>query len=133
MTPSLSSTTTPSQTPAPSVDILGITKAAAEAESKKTGAIAGGAVGGLAFAGILGFIAYKVYERKQQRERRLRKHRASLRTAQNRDVYGLNEHKDEAEQPTVVMYQVQGLPQQQRQNSRRSQLAGYQSRSNRNL
>ena len=134
-TPSLSSTTTPSQTPAPSVDILAITKAAAQAESNRTAAIAGGVVGGLAFAAILGFTAYKVYERKQLRERRLRKHRASLRTAQNRDVYGLNEHKDEAEQqPTVVMYQIQGLPQQQqRQNSRRSQLAGYQSRSNRNL
>ena len=132
-TPSLSPSATPSQTPAPSVDIIGAARAAAEEANNKNAAIGGGAAGGLCAAALVGFIAYKVYERKMLRERRLRKHRASLRTAQNRDVYGLNEHKDDEEQkPTVVMYQVQGL-QQQRQSSRRSQLAGYQSRSNRNL
>jgi hypothetical protein len=42
----------------------------------------------------------------------------------------MNESKEDEEKPTVVMYQVQGLPQQQRQNSRRNNLGGYQSRRN---
>uniref|UniRef100_A0A6C0KYW7 Uncharacterized protein n=1 Tax=viral metagenome TaxID=1070528 RepID=A0A6C0KYW7_9ZZZZ len=120
--PSLSSTTTPNQTPAPSVDILAITRAAAEAESKKIGAIAGGAVGGLVFIGLFGFMAYKAYERKQQRERRLRKHRATIQANERAGVYGV--HDPERREPQTVVYQVQHMP---RQNNRQ-QLAGYQSR-----
>jgi hypothetical protein len=129
-TPSLSPSSTPSQTPAPSVDIIGAARAAAEEANNKNAAIAGSAVGGLCAAALVGLIAYKVYERKMLRERRLRKHRASLRTAHNRElVYGVSEEKV-AEQPTVVMYQIQGL-QQQRNSAHRNQLATYQSRNNR--
>ena len=130
ITPSLSASPTPSQTPAPSIDILGAARAAAEEANNKNAAIGGAAAGGLFVTGILGFIAYKAYERKQLRERRLRKQRASHRNALNRDVYGISEEKEDVEKPTVVMYQVQGLPQQQRQNSRRNNLGGYQSRRN---
>jgi len=129
-TPSLSASPTPSQTPAPSVDILGAARAAAEEANNKNAAIGGGVAGGLFVAGILGFIAYKAYERKQLRERRLRKQRASHRNALNRDVYGISEEKEHAEKPTVVMYQIQGLP---RNSARHNQLAGYQSRNTRNL
>jgi hypothetical protein len=128
--PTLSPTPTPSQTPAPSIDILGAARAAAEETNNRNAAIGGGAAGGLFVAGLLGFIAYKAYERKQLRERRLRKQRSSHRNAMNREVYGISEEKDHAEKPTVVMYQIQGLP---RNSARNNQLAGYQSRNTRNL
>ena len=120
--PSLSSSTTPSQTPAPSINILAITRAAAQEESNKNATIAGAAVGGLVFVALLMFTAYKAYERKQLRERRLRKHRASIQANERAGLYGV--HDPERREPQTVVYQVQNMP---RQNNRQ-QLAGYQSR-----
>jgi hypothetical protein len=121
---SVSFSVTPSQTPSPSIDIFG---AATEETNNRNAAIGGGIAGGLFVVSILGFIAYKAYERKQLRERRLRNQKSSHRNAMNREVYGI---KDEVVQPKVVIYKNQGLS---RNSAHHNQLAGYQSRNIRNL
>jgi hypothetical protein len=57
-TPTSSYTPSQTQTPAPSVDYVGMAKAAAAESEAKTGAIVGGAIGGLVALVALGFVAY---------------------------------------------------------------------------
>jgi hypothetical protein len=90
-------TGTPSPTKSP-VDLLTAIlkeqaekqKADAEAAKAATSGIVGGVVGGVIFAALLGFVIFKVIQRRQSAERRQRKLAASRRATQDREsVYGV--------------------------------------------
>jgi len=130
-TPTSSITPSQTQTPAPSVDYVGIAKAAAAESDAKTGAIVGGAIGGLVALVVLGFVAFKVNQRYEAHLRRSRRLKAPARNYEEeaRNLYGV--------QPTLdaggtVMYQV-NMPQQQPQQGRHSLGRGYQSNNSRRM
>jgi hypothetical protein len=111
------------------VDYVGMAKAAAAQSDSKTGAIVGGAIGGLVALMALAFIAFKVNQRYEAHLRRSRRLRAPARNYEEeaRNIYGV--------QPTVdaggtVMYQVT-MPQQQPQPPGPGR--GYQSSSSRRM
>jgi hypothetical protein len=127
VTPSSSSTASVTQTPAPSVDYVGMAKAAAAESEAKTGAIVGGAIGGLIALIALGFVAFKVNQRYEAHLKRARRLRAPARNYEedSRSLYGV-------QQPTIgeggtVMYQVT-MPQPIQSPGR-----GYQSSSSRRM
>lgn len=82
LTPSLTSTTsltssptptgTPSQTAAASVDYVGIAAAQAAATAAQTNALVAGLIGGIFGFLVIGLGSYKLYQRYQYRQRRLR-------------------------------------------------------------
>lgn len=105
VTPTSSTTVSVTQTPAPSVDYVGMAKAAAAESEAKTGAIVGGAIGGLVALMALGFVAFKVNQRYEAHLKRARRLKAPGRNYEEeaRNIYGV--------QPTLdaggtVMYQV---------------------------
>ena len=131
VTPTSSSTASVTQTPAPSVDYVGMAKAAAAESEAKTGAIVGGAIGGLIALVALVFVAFKVNQRYEAHLKRARRLRAPARNYEEeaRNLYGV--------QPTIdaggtVMYQVT-MPQPQQQQQRPSPGRGYQSSSSRRM
>ena len=126
VTPTSSSTGSVTQTPAPSVDYVGMAKAAAAESEAKTGAIVGGAIGGLVALIVLGFVAFKVNQRYEAHLKRARRLRAPARNYEEdaRNIYGV--------QPTIgdgttVMYQVT-MPQPIQSPGR-----GYQSSNSRRM
>jgi hypothetical protein len=130
-TPTSSITPSQTQTPAPSVDYVGIAKAAAAESDAKTGAIVGGAIGGLVALLLLGFVGYKIKQRHEAHLRRSRRLKTPARNyeAEARNLYGA--------QPTIdaggtVMYQV-NMPQPQPQQERHSPGRGYQSNNSRRM
>jgi hypothetical protein len=105
-TPTSSITPSQTQTPAPSVDYVGIAKAAAAESDAKTGGIVGGLVALL----LLGIVAYKIKQRHEAHLKRSRRLKTPARNYEEeaRSLYGV--------QPTLdaggtVMYQV-NMPQQ---------------------
>ena len=129
-TATVSTTASVTQTPAPSVDYVGIAKAAAAESDAKTGGIVGGAIGGLVGLVALVFVAYKIKQRHEAHLRRSRRLKAPARNYEEeaRNIYGV--------QPTIdaggtVMYQVT-MPQQQQQQ-RAGPGRGYQSNSSRRI
>ena len=129
-TPTVSTTASVTQTPAPSVDYIGMAKAAAAQNESQTGAIVGGAIGGLVALVVLAFVAFKLNQRYEAHLRRARRLRAPARNYEEeaRSLYGV--------QPTIdaggtVMYQVT-TPQPQQQQ-RPSPGRGYQSSSSRRM
>ena len=119
MTPT--STITPSATPsaAPSLDLAAIARAAAENVDTQTPAIAG-ALGGI--GGVLLLIgAGKWYQNKVMTERRKKKLAMTSRFVKDAEsIYGIAPSAgatvhDEGypQQPSIVMYSVQGLPSKQ--------------------
>lgn len=121
-TATVSTTASVTQTPAPSVDYVGIAKAAAAESDAKTGGI----VGGLIALVVLGLVAYKIKQRYEAHLKRSRRLKAPARNyeAEARNLYGV--------QPTIdaggtVMYQVT-MPQPQQSPGR-----GYQSSSSRRM
>lgn len=121
-TATVSTTASVTQTPAPSVDYVGIAKAAAAESDAKTGGI----VGGLIALVVLGLVAYKIKQRYEAHLKRSRRLKAPARNyeAEARNLYGV--------QPTIdaggtVMYQV-NMPQPQQSPGR-----GYQSSSSRRM
>jgi hypothetical protein len=100
-TSSSTGTPTPTSTPSPTkspIDLLTILlkeqaekqKAEAEATKAATSGIVGGVVGGVIFVALLGFVIFKVIQRRQSAERRQRKLAASRRATQDREsVYGV--------------------------------------------
>ena len=130
ITPTTSSTASITQTPAPSVDYVGIAKAAAAESDAKTGAIVGGAIGGLIGLVALSFVAFKINQRYEAHLRRSRRLRTPGRNYEQeaRNLYG--------QQPTIgegttVMYQVTMPQPQQQQQQRLSNSRGYQSNNRR--
>ena len=130
ITPTASSTASITQTPAPTVDYVGIAKAAAAESDAKTGAIVGGAIGGLIGLVVLSFIAFKINQRYEAHLRRSRRLRTPGRNYEQeaRNLYG--------QQPTIgegttVMYQVTMPQPQQQQQQRLSNSRGYQSNNRR--
>lgn len=112
-TQTVSPTPTTTETARPSIDYLAIGRAAADQVDTTTPAIAGalGGIGGVLI--LLG--AGKWYHTKVLTERRKRKQQMTSRFVQEMHrVYGItdSEAKDPISQPGVVMYTVQGLPQQ---------------------
>ena len=129
-TPTVSTTASVTQTPVPSVDYIGMAKAAAAQNESQTGAIVGGAIGGLVALVVLAFVAFKLNQRYEAHLRRARRLRAPARNYEEeaRSLYGV--------QPTIdaggtVMYQVT-MPQPQQQQ-RPSPGRGYQSSSSRRM
>lgn len=107
-------------------------KAAAAESEAKTGAIVGGAIGGLIALVALVFVAFKVNQRYEAHLKRARRLRAPARNYEEdaRNIYGV-------QQPTIgeggtVMYQVT-MPQPQQQQQRPSPGRGYQSSSSRRM
>jgi uncharacterized protein involved in propanediol utilization len=101
-------------------------KAAAAESEAKTGAIVGGAIGGLVALVALGFVAFKVNQRYEAHLKRSRRLKTPARNYEEeaRNLYGV--------QPTIdaggtVMYQV-NMPQPQQSPGR-----GYQSSSSRRM
>ena len=126
-TPTPSITSSISQTPAPSVDYVGMAKAAAADSEAKTTAIVGGAIGGLVGIVVLGIIGFKLKQRHEAHVRRTRK----LRNPRNydeetRNVYGVT--MAPITEGKTIMYQVT-MPQQQRPGPGR----GYQSNGSRRM
>lgn len=126
-TPTPSITSSISQTPAPSVDYVGMAKAAATESEAKTTAIVGGAIGGLVGFVVICFVGFKLKQRHEAHVRRTRK----LRNPRNydeetRNVYGVA--MPPITEGKTIMYQVT-MPQQQRQSLGR----GYQSNSSRRM
>ena len=114
-TSTISITPTPSQTPAASLDLAAIAAAATAAANANTAAIVGGIVGSIG-AILVGFTVFKVYERRQINDRRLRRLEAVKRISQNmRAVYGV--HDEEHKEDGTVMYQV-NMPQPRAQEQR---------------
>ena len=112
-TPSItpSATETSSETPSPSptptprtvVDIGAVAAAAAAANNTSIA----GAVGGIVALALIVAVAYKLNERWQIRQRRLRRLRTAANAASRRDVYGMNETETEKAQGNpVIMYQL---------------------------
>ena len=127
VTPSQSptSTLTPSQTatqtPAASVDYVGLAAAASAAATAKSEAILGGVIGGILGIVVVGIGSYKVYQRYEYRQRRLRSLQAtSRRLAQSRGiqesaaVVGLNPAVYEFTRPRTLRSQHQSQRQQDR-------------------
>ena len=127
VTPSQSptSTLTPSQTatqtPAASVDYVGLAAAASAAATAKSEAILGGVIGGILGIVVVGIGSYKVYQRYEYRQRRLRSLQAtSRRLAQSRGiqesaaVVGLNPAVYEFTRPRTLRSQHQSQRQQGR-------------------
>jgi hypothetical protein len=52
------------------------------------------------------FLAYKLNERWQIRQRRMRRLRTAANTASRRDVYGMNESSEKGQGNPVIMYQI---------------------------
>ena len=107
ITPSATETPSPSPTPTPRtvVDIGAVAAAAAAANNTSIA----GAVGGIVALAIVAGILYKVNERWQLRQRRLRRLRTAANAASRRDVYGMNETETETEKGKgnpVIMYQL---------------------------
>ena len=130
VTPTASSSTSLTQTPAPSVDYVGIAKAAAAESDAKTGVIVGGAIGGLIALVALSFVAFKINQRYEAHLRRARRLRAPARNYEEeaRNIYGVQQQT--IGEGGTVMYQVtMPQPQQQRPSPGR----GYQSSSSRRL
>ena len=122
---SLTSTLTPSQTatqtPAASVDYVGLAAAASAAATAKSEAILGGVIGGILGIVVVGIGSYKVYQRYEYRQRRLRSLQAtSRRLAQSRGiqesaaVVGLNPAVYEFTRPRTLRSQHQSQRQQGR-------------------
>ncbi len=115
-TPSQTSTVSPtpstSETARPSIDYVAIGRAAADQVDTTTPAIAGalGGIGGVLI--LLG--AGKWYHTKILTERRLKKQQMTSRFVQDINrVYGItNPEEEDPAKPGVVMYTVQGFPQQ---------------------
>ena len=106
-------------------------KAAAAQSDSKTGAIVGGAIGGLIALMALAFVAFKLNQRYEAHLRRARRLKAPTRNYEEeaRNIYGV--------QPTLdaggtVMYQV-NMPQPQQQQQRPSPGRGYQSNSSKRM
>ena len=121
LTPSPIMSGTPSQTPAASVDYIGIAAAASAEAAAKSGALIGGVIGGVVAAVILGVGSYRVYERYQYRQRRLRSMQATTRRlAQSRAieesaaVVGMNPAVYEFTRPRSLRTQTQLQRQQDR-------------------
>jgi hypothetical protein len=111
-TPSVTPTTTPSTTPtaAPSLDLALIARNAAQSVDTQTPAIAG-ALGGI--AGVLLLLgAGKWYQNKALTEKRKKRLAMTSRFAREaQSMYGVDHHEgSEVQQPSIVMYSVQGLP-----------------------
>ena len=113
------------------MDYVGIAKAAAAESDARTGAIVGGAIGGLVALIVLGFVAFKVNQRYEAHLRRSRRLKTPARNydEEAKNLYGV-------QQPTIgaggtVMYQIT-MPQQQ-QNSGPGPGRGYQSNSSRRM
>jgi len=128
-TPSLTSTTSltpsPSQTPAASLDLAAVAAAATAAANANTASIVGGIIGTVAVISI-GFILYRIYERREIHARRLRRLEASRGSTQHiqntRALYGVAEQENRG---GTVMYQVSmPQPQSQGQRSMRQYAAG---------
>jgi len=111
--PTSSITPTPSTTPtaAPSLDLALIARNAAESVDTQTPAIAG-ALGGI--AGVLLLLGTgKWYQNKVLTEKRKKRLAMTSRFAREaQSAYGLDHHDDSEipQQPSIVMYSVQGLP-----------------------
>lgn len=111
-TPSMTPTPSPTPTANPSIDYAAIGRAAAESVDTQTPAIAGalGGIGGVLI--LLGIV--KWYQNKVLTEKRKKKLAMTTRWVQeSNSVYGLSkshEHDIGLSQPTMVMYNVQGLP-----------------------
>lgn len=124
--PSSSQSQTPSNTPSPtptpsttpsaaaSIDYAGLARAAAESVDTTTPAIAG-ALGGI--GGILILVgAFKVYQNRQMTKRRLQKQQMTTRFVQQSNAtYGIQGGVNE--QPSIVMYTVQNLPQKNKDSN----------------
>lgn len=111
-TPTSSMTPTPSTTPtaAASLDLALIARNAAESVDTQTPAIAG-ALGGI--AGVLLLLGGgKWYQNKALTEKRKKRLAMTSRFAREaQSMYGVDHHESsEMQQPSIVMYSVQGLP-----------------------
>ena len=113
VTPSItpSSSLTPSTTPtaAASLDLALIARSAAESVDTQTPAIAGalGGIGGVLL--LLG--AGKWYQNKVMTKRRMKRQAMTSRFAREaQSMYGIDHQEDNLQQPSIVMYSVQGLP-----------------------
>ena len=128
VTPTSSSTASVTQTPAPSVDYVGMAKAAAAESEAKTGAIVGGAIGGLVGIVVLGIIGFKLKQRHEAHLKRSRRLRTPARNYEEeaRNVYGIV--APPITEGKTIMYQVT-MPQQQRPIPSR----GYQSNGSRRM
>ena len=107
MTPSMSASPSTTETARPSIDYAAIGRAAAEQVDTTTPAIAG-AIGGI--GGVLVLLGIgKWYQTKKMTERRKKKLAQTSRFMRDAQAaYGLS--YTEPQQPSVVMYSVQGLP-----------------------
>jgi hypothetical protein len=109
VTPSPTSSTTP--TAAPSLDLALIARNAAQSVDTQTPAIAG-ALGGI--AGVLLLLgAGKWYQNKVLTEKRKKRLAMTSRFAREaQSAYGIDHHdgSEIPQQPSIVMYSVQGLP-----------------------
>lgn len=138
---SVSSTSTPSKTPSqtitptmtetarPSIDYAAIGRAAADQVDTTTPAVAG-ALGGI--AGVLVLLGgVKWYREKVMTENRKRKQAMTSRFVQQANaLYGVNESVQndpfpESQQPSVVMYSVQGVKSKSLTQTDPSRLATY--------
>jgi cell division septation protein DedD len=112
MTASSTPTPSPTPTPAASLDLAGIARAAAESVDTQTPAIAGalGGIGGL----LLLLSIWKWYQNKRMTEHRKKKLAMSSRFAREaQSMYGISpsiHDIDIPQQPSIVMYSVQGVP-----------------------
>ena len=120
-TSTLTSSQTATQTPAASVDYVGLAAAASAAATAKSEAILGGVIGGIVGIVVVGIGSYKVYQRYEYRQRRLRSLQAtSRRLAQSRGiqesaaVVGLNPAVYEFTRPRTLRSQHQSQRQQGR-------------------
>jgi hypothetical protein len=103
-------------------------KAAAAESEAKTGAIVGGAIGGLVALIALGFVAFKLKQRHEAHLKRSRRLRAPARNydEEARNVYGIV--APPITEGRTIMYQVT-MPQQQKPIPGQ----GYQSSSSRRM
>jgi len=126
VTPSSSITATQTKTPAPSVDYVGMAKAAAAESDAKTGAIVGGAIGGLIALAAFSFVAFKMNQRYEAHLKRSRRLKTPARNYEEdaRSLYGAQPRIDAG---GTVMYQVT-MPQPIQNPGR-----GYQSSSSRRM
>ena len=121
LTSSLTPSPTVSQTPAASVDFVGMAAAASAAATAKSEEILGGVIGGILAVVVIGFGSYKVYLRYEHRQRRLRSLQATTkRIAQSHAlgesaaVVGLNPAVYEFTRPRTLRGQHQSQRQQDR-------------------
>ena len=114
ITPSMTMTPSTTETARPSIDYAAIGRAAAEQVDTTTPAIAG-AIGGI--GGVLLLLGIgKWYQTKKMTERRKKKLAQTSRFLRDAQAaYGLS--YTEPQQPSVVMYSVQGLPPKKQMDS----------------